>query len=409
MNIDQKDEINNLIKNYNSKNFKEALKNANNLTNIKVNNKEISLICGELFLHYKLYKKALFSFAYSIKLDPNFFLAYKYLAVGEYSIGNFQKSLKILEKAKSINDNDSDLYFNIARCYDDLGQYELSIKNYVKSLDIDPNNNNSKINLIKSLTFHKPTTKVKNQIVDTDLELYKLKSPLKKGSILDDNDIKSFLKKSFSILKNYNLNLDYEYSQIFRNNVELTDCPRYHAAFNSYNIIPKNCFSCFKVQINVSYVSDLIKLHFLFNDLESVKNIKKCMVEKRNDIEGNYKGFIYCTSIEEAESLKNKLVILIDERLEIKHDTFVKRGCSEFALKYPDYKITDPKSKSFFKYKDEWEKKEKIVNQFYPKNISNELNLQDTLSGNSLNDIFVIQNWIKYAIEKNDNSFKKFI
>ena len=409
MNIDQKDEINNLIKNYNSKNFKEALKNANNLTNIKVNNKEISLICGELFLHYKLYKKALFSFAYSIKLDPNFFLAYKYLAVGEYSIGNFQKSLKILEKAKSINDNDSDLYFNIARCYDDLGQYELSIKNYVKSLDIDPNNNNSKINLIKSLTFHKPTTKVKNQIVDTDLELYKLKSPLKKGSILDDNDIKSFLKKSFSILKNYNLNLDYEYSQIFRNNVELTDCPRYHAAFNSYNIIPKNCFSCFKVQINVSYVSDLIKLHFLFNDLESVKNIKKCMVEKRNDIEGNYKGFIYCTSIEEAESLKNKLVILIDERLEIKHDTFVKRGCSEFALKYPDYKITDPKSKSFFKYKDEWEKKEKIVNQFYPKNISNELNLQDTLNGNSLNDIFVIQNWIKYAIEKNDNSFKKFI
>ena len=409
MNIDHKDEINNLIKNYNSKNFKEALKNANNLTNVKVNNKEISLICGELFLHYKLYKKALFSFAYSIKLDPNFFLAYKYLAVGEYSIGNFQKSLKILEKAKSINDNDSDLYFNIARCYDDLGQYELSIKNYVKSLDIDPNNNNSKINLIKSLTFHKPTTKVKNQIVDTDLELYKLKSPLKKGSILDDNDIKSFLKKSFSILKNYNLNLDYEYSQIFRNNVELTDCPRYHAAFNSYNIIPKNCFSCFKVQINVSYVSDLIKLHFLFNDLESVKNIKKCMVEKRNDIEGNYKGFIYCTSTEEAESLKNKLVILIDERLEIKHDTFVKRGCSEFALKYPDYKITDPKSKSFFKYKDEWEKKEKIVNQFYPKNISNELNLQDTLNGNSLNDIFVIQNWIKYAIEKNDNSFKKFI
>ena len=409
MNIDPKDEINNLIKNYNLKNFKEALKNANNLTNFKINNKEISLICGELFLHYKLYKKALFSFAYSIKLDPNFFLAYKYLAVGEYSIGNFQKSLKILEKAKSINDNDTDLYFNIARCYDDLGQYELSIQNYVKSLDIDPNNNNSKINLIKSLTFHKPTTKVKNQIVDIDLELYKLKSPLKKESILDDNDIKSFLTKSFSILKNYNLNLDYEYTQIFRNNVELTDCPRYHAAFNSYNIIPKNCFSCFKVQINVLNVSDLIKLHFLFNDLESVKNIKKCMVEKRNDIEGNYKGFIYCTSTEEAESLKNKLAILIDERLEIKHDTFVKRGCSEFALKYPDYKITNPKSKSFFKYKDEWEEKEKIVNQFYPKNISNELNLQDTLNGNSLNDIIVIQNWIKYAIEKNDNSFKKFI
>ena len=81
---------------------------------------------------------------------------------------------------------------------------------------------------------------------------------------------------------------------VFRNNHEPLDCPRYHTAFNTYNIIPENCFSCFKVQVNVFNVVDLIKLHFLFDNMTFVKNIKKCMVEKRKDIDGNYKGFIYC-------------------------------------------------------------------------------------------------------------------
>ena len=398
-----------LIKNYKTKKFKDALFQADILSKHKIKNKQINFICGELFLSFRLYKKALFSLAYSIKLDPNFYMAYKLLGITEYSLGNFNKALKIYNAAKKLNNLDADLFLNIAKSYSDLGKYDLSIKNYIKSLKLDPNNKETKINLIKSLTFFKPKDHLGNEIIKLDLSLYNLILHFSFSKILDNSTLKTYLKKNFDIIKTKIDNLDFDTTQIFRNNHDPLDCPRYHTAFNTYNIIPKNCFSCFKVQVNVFNVVDLIKLHFLFDNITFVKNIKKCMVEKRNDIEGNYKGFIYCTSIEEAESLKNKLAILIDERLEIKHDTFVKRGCSEFALKYPDYKITDPKSKSFFKYKDEWEEKEKIVNQFYPKNISNELNLQDTLNGNSLNDIIVIQNWIKYAIEKNDNSFKKFI
>ena len=138
-----------------------------------------------------------------------------------------------------------------------------------------------------------------------------------------------------------------------------------------------------------------------------VKNIKKCMVEKRKDIDGNYKGFIYCKTVDEAETLKVQIEQLINKSLKIDHKTIVKRGCSEFTLKYPDYKITDSKSKSFFKYNDEWRKKENIINEFYPKNISSELNPHDTLKGNSLNDMITIKNWINYAESINDHSFKK--
>ena len=97
----------------------------------------------------------------------------------------------------------------------------------------------------------------------------------------------------------------------------------------------------------------------------------------------------------------------INKSLKINHKTIVKRGCSEFTLKYPDYKITDSTSKSFFKYNHEWQKKENIINEFYPKNISSELNPRDTLKGNSLNDMITIKNWINYAESINDYSFKK--
>ena len=50
-------EVDTLFKHYNSKNFKEALVQANKLSKFKIKNKEVNLICGELFLFYRLYKK----------------------------------------------------------------------------------------------------------------------------------------------------------------------------------------------------------------------------------------------------------------------------------------------------------------------------------------------------------------
>ena len=398
---------NDLIKNYKTKKFKDALIQADILSKHKIKNKQINFICGELFLFFRLYKKALFSLAYSIKLDPDFYMAYKLLGITEYSLGNFNKALKIYNAAKKLNNHDADLFFNIAKSYSDLGKYDLSIKNYIKSLKLDPNNKETKINLIKSLTFFKPKDHLDNEIIKLDLSLYNLILHFSFSKILDNRTLKTYLKKNFDIIKTKIDNLGFDTTQIFRNNHDPLDCPRYHTAFNTYNIIPKNCFSCFKVQVNVFNVVDLIKLHFLFDNITFVKNIKKCMVEKRKDIDGNYKGFIYCKTVDEAEALKVQIDQLINKSLKIDHKTIVKRGCSEFTLKYPDYKITDSKSKSFFKYNDDWHKKENIINEFYPKNISSELNPHDTLKGNSLNDMITIKNWINYAESVNDYSFKK--
>ncbi len=402
-------EVDTLFKHYNSKNFKEALVQANKLSKFKIKNKEVNLICGELFLFYRLYKKALFSLAYSIKLDPNFYIAYKLLGIAEYSLGNFKKAIKIFETSKKFNSQDYDLYFNIAKCYDDLGEYELSIQNYLKSLKLKPNNNESKINLIKSLTFFKPRSNIDNDIIKLDQSLYNLKLPFSFEKVLTNEILKNYLNENFNMINKNYYEITFNFTQIFRNNLKPLDCPRYHSAFNTYNIIPKNCFSCFKVQVDTYTVVDLIKLHFLFDNIPFIKNIKKCMVEKRKNIDGSYKGFLYCKSVDEAETLKNKIDKLINSSLNIDCKSTVKRGCSEFSISYPDYKVIDNKSKFFLNYKDEWMNKEKIVNEFYPKNISKELNPHETLKGNSLNDMIIIKNWIDYAKSIDDLSYKKLI
>ena len=73
--------------------------------------------------------------------------------------------------------------------------------------------------------------------------------------------------------------------------------------FENHNIIPEYCFGCFKVLIEPNNVIDLIKLHLLFDNLKlDNENFRKCMIEGRKNIDGNYKGFIYCKSLEEAEN-----------------------------------------------------------------------------------------------------------
>ena len=54
--------------------------------------------------------------------------------------------------------------------------------------------------------------------------------------------------------------------------------------------------------IKLNFILDLIKE----NDYQKLEenNIRKCIVELRNNISGNYKGYVFCSSISEAENIK---------------------------------------------------------------------------------------------------------
>ena len=59
------------------------------------------------------------------------------------------------------------------------------------------------------------------------------------------------------------------------------------------------------MQITLDTVIKLIKLYFYFNKINlKNNNIRKCMIELRENVIGNYKGYIYASSLKEAEDIK---------------------------------------------------------------------------------------------------------
>ena len=88
---------------------------------------------------------------------------------------------------------------------------------------------------------------------------------------------------------------------------------RHKLIFDQHKVIPEFCFQCYKVQVEVNSIIELIKLFLVFNYLKlENNNARKCMIELRNNASGFYKGLIYCLGLNEAEEISKKLNIRYD-------------------------------------------------------------------------------------------------
>ena len=198
-------------------------------------------------------------------------------------------------------------------------------------------------------------------------------------------------------------NLNFFETQAYRRNPIDLNCEYHHNVFNQFKIIPKFCFNCFKVQIEPKNVIGLIRLFFIFDNLNLNKNNqRKCMVEFRNDVSGSYKGMIYCSSFEEAKKILMKLKPTLNENLEFKSG--IKRGCSEFYNLFPNYKITESSEKDYLKYNQKWEK---IENNLDIKKNFNTIKFNHSIPGLSISDFLIIIHWLNYAKIIGDMTYKK--
>ena len=93
------------------------------------------------------------------------------------------------------------------------------------------------------------------------------------------------------------------------------------------------------------------------------------MVEIRDKIKGNYKGYIYCEGIKEAEAIKKIISeIIINKNIDINNIT-LKHGCSEFYLPYPSFEEINHNSNEKIKYDQKWGAFEKIIDSREPKEL----------------------------------------
>ena len=131
------------------------------------------------------------------------------------------------------------------------------------------------------------------------------------------------------------------------------------------------------------------------------------MIELRENISGNYKGFIYVNSIKEAKNIKKVVENdLINKDINLKKID-IKHGCSEFYDQFNLFKNTNEDITNKV-YQKEWEN---IENDFDRDNFITE-NIKEKVFNNTLNkfnlpDFLVIKNWLLYAKIINDNSVQQ--
>lgn len=407
INNNLKIEIDKIINLYKQKNFREALILSNKVIEKNKNIPFLLNLNGLINLSLEKWQNAIFAFKKALDSDDKFVEAYNNIGVAYSHIGDDKKAVENYTLAIRLKKDYANGYNNLASHYDDLGQYSEAVENYNHALKFNPENLNAQNNLIHLLNYFSPKKTDDNSIVKANFLIKNIKTDMLISKHISDLSLFEYLTKCNQILKKNIKNLSFFDSQIHRRNGYDLNCNRHHKAFNKFNIIPKYCFSCFKIQIELTTVSNLIRLFFIFDQLRLPKdNIRKCFIELRSGIPGTYKGLIYCSSVEEAESVFEIVKLYMQKLMLDNFDIKIKRGCTEFDLAFPGYKEVDDLNKIV--YDEGWKKKEELIDH----EISNGSKkgkkvFNRSLSGTCLGDILIINNWLNYAKLINDKSYKK--
>ena len=343
-----------------------------------------------------------------LSFEDKKFGIYNNIGVALFNLGKINESIEVYKKAITENPNFDLAYNNIGISYNELGTYEESAKYFSQALTLNDNNHDAKNNLINLFLVVRIEGENEHLLIKINNKIKDIENKITINNNIKLEYIKDILKKSDNIIKTYQKKFNYNETQIYRKNSTNLNCKRHFKVFNEFNIIPKYCFGCYKIQITLGNVVDLIKLSFVFDDLYLEKNnIRKCIVETRHNISGNYKGYIYCDGIDEAQKVFDKISDTINKIKFEKIKTEIKHGCSEFYVSYPDYKKINVNNGQQMEYEKKWKEKELIIDNKTP--LRKELDkkkIHKSLKGINLSDILIIKNWICYANLIGDFSYK---
>ena len=325
--------------------------------------------------------------------NKNNFLFYFYRGIANFKLNKFEQAKQDYKKGILINPNSHEIYNNLGILNYTIGENEEAINNFLLSIKKNNKSMQTLIQLTNSLSHENNYESNESEIVKTHKKLNRINFNYSSNMIISNNEIKNLLSQMNEIIDTNLKNISFNITQTYRRNKPPLLCDRHKKIFNTYSAIPKFCFSCYKVQIDVDNVIDLIKLFIVFDNINlSNNNTRKCMIETRSNVFGKYKGLILCSSIQDAENILG----LLKETLKKNITTFnykIKRGCTEYNIKYSNY---DDLTENAMKYNPEWEKYENLVDEKNP-DLNFEKVTRPTIKGLSLYDALVIRNWLAYA------------
>ena len=161
------------------------------------------------------------------------------------------------------------------------------------------------------------------------------------------------------------------------------------------------------MQVEVATVIDLVKVASLFYKFDFEEDLtKKTIIELRPNIPGFYKGLIYCNGLNQAQAVKTLLDISLKVTFGEETTSKIKRGCSEYPLKFPSYGEIPKNSKKIMSFPEEW----RLLEEKFDQNelIEPKDNQMASLPEFCLSDFYIIQKWIDYAKGIGDQSIEIF-
>jgi len=144
----------------------------------------------------------------------------------------------------------------------------------------------------------------------------------------------------------------------------------------------------------------------IFEGLEFPNNnTRKCLVECREQIAGTYTGLVYCTGLEEGEEILNMLRRVVSGEISKKIPVILKRGCSEFAVAYPEYAQAE-QGVTTMEYKEAWKEYEDLVDKGFVVNTSQSETATNNRRTYTIQDAKIMLAWLRYAATIGDLSYR---
>ena len=348
-------------------------------------------------------KEAINSYKKALKIKPDYAEAYYNMGNMLRDNGDLEEAINSYKKALKVKPDHAEAYNNIGIALEDNGNLEEAINSYKKALEIKPDYSEAKENLISLLTSYIPQKDNPNLIVKANEKIRKIDLKDNISRIISDDQIVNLFSRSQDFINSFNLDIKTKKSQAFRRNSVNLNCERHLSIFDKHDVIPEFCFSCYKVQVEPKSIIELIKLFVVFDQLElNENNTRKCMIELRPEISGFYKGLIYCSSLNQANQISEYLNIIIKQSIGPELRSTVKRGCSEYAISYPDYKEINHSGLQLMNYNEDWKTIEESHDKKKPMRVNEAIRV--SLTGLNLSDVLIIRKWIDYAKGIGDKS-----
>ncbi|MDG1012732.1 MAG: tetratricopeptide repeat protein [Luminiphilus sp.] len=320
-----------------------------------------------------------------------------------HKMGRLIEAETICRQAIHLDPSHAEAHLVLAIACQDLGKLAESELAYAEASRLKPDMVELSSSLLDFVTIVELGTTIPHPVVDCEVEINNISFSIPECGEIKDDSLLRLLAKVSAVISANNAAYVTECSQVFRRNSVDLDCERHLTVFAESQVIPEYCFGCYKVQVQVESVMDLIKLYLLFDRVQlGFDNIRKCMIELREEFAGFYKGFIYCSGFDEAEEIAKKirpvaLAVVAKEVL-----ITIKRGCSEYGLLFPEYTELSHDDQQIMQYPISWRSVEskhdaKTPGRLMPKRGS-------SVPGLHLQDILTIHNWISYAKGLGDDS-----